>query len=111
MWGKSSDAPNLPEPGRTCVLWERMKQEAPFFEGKEAVLIYIAKKLKDALRLEETLTAAGIDYGVEADEYRGGVIFRSTRVGAFFYVVKDGVDTAHAVMRNYGFSPVVENGE
>jgi hypothetical protein len=87
-----------------------MKQEAPFFEGKEAVLIYIAKKLKDALRLEETLTAAGIDYGVEADEYRGGVIFRSARVGAFFYVPKEGVSAVHEVMQTNGFTPVVDTG-
>ena len=55
----------------------RMKQEAAFFEGKNPVLIYIAKKLKEALRLEDALAEAGIDYGVEADEYRGGVVFRS----------------------------------
>jgi hypothetical protein len=88
-----------------------MKQEAPFFEGKEAVLIYIAKKLKDALRLEETLTAAGIDYGVEADEYRGGIVFRTARVGAFFYVVKEGVAAAHQTMRANGFTPLLDTGE
>jgi hypothetical protein len=87
-----------------------MRQEAPFFEGKDPVLIYIAKKLKDALRLEEALTAGGIDYGVEADEYRGGVIFRSARVGAFFYVVKEGVEAAHHVMWNHGFTPLVDTG-
>ena len=54
-----------------------MKQDASFFEGHEPVLIYIAKKLKDALRLEEVLAEAGVDFGVEADEYRAGVIFRS----------------------------------
>ena len=29
-----------------------MRQDAPYFEGKDPVLVYIAKKLKDALRLE-----------------------------------------------------------
>jgi hypothetical protein len=90
---------------------EQMKQEASFFEGKDPVLIYIAKKLKEALRLEETLTAAGIDYGVEADEYRGGVILRSARIGAFFYVVTEGVQAAHEVMRNNGFTPVLDAEE
>src|ERR1700722_12167052 len=75
-----------------------MKQDAAFFEGKQPVLIYIAKKLKEALRLEATLTEAGIDYGVEADEYRGGVIFRSARVGAFFYVLPETVAVAHETM-------------
>jgi hypothetical protein len=88
-----------------------MRREAPFFEGKEAVLVYIAKKLKDALRLEETLTAAGIDYGVEADEYRGGVVFRSARVGAFFYVLSAALEAAHEIMRKNGFTPRIETEE
>jgi hypothetical protein len=82
-----------------------MKQDASFFEGKEPVLIYIAKRLRDALRLESLLTAAGVDYGVEADQYSGGVVFRSNRVGAFFYVLPDTREAAHRVLRNHGFSP------
>jgi hypothetical protein len=88
-----------------------MKQEAPFFEGKEPVLIYIAKKLRDAIQLEGLLNAAGIDYGVEADEYRGGVIFRSDRIGAFFYVVQERAEAARELMRRNGFSPLVEAPE
>ena len=84
-----------------------MKQEPSYFEGQEPVLIYIAKKLKDALRLEDILAAAGVDYGVEADEYRGGVIFRSVRAGAFFYVLPESVDSAHEVMRQNGYRPYI----
>ena len=82
-----------------------MKQDASFFEGHEPILIYIAKRLKDALRLEEILTAAGLDYGVEADEFRGGVLFMRTRIGAFFYVRPDAVDAAHEIMRRNGYRP------
>jgi hypothetical protein len=82
-----------------------MKQEASYFEGQEPVLIYIAKKLKDALRLEELLTQAGVDFGVEADEYRAGVIFRSVRAGAFFYVLSETVAAAQEVMRRNGYQP------
>ena len=85
-----------------------MKQEASYFEGKEPVLIYIAKRLKDALRLESILTAAGVDYGVEADEYRGGIIFRSVRAGAFFYVLPETVESASDVMRRNGYKVHVE---
>jgi hypothetical protein len=85
-----------------------MKQDAAFFEGKDPVLIYIAKKLKEALRLEAALTEAGIDYGVEADEYRGGVIFRNARVGAFFYVLPGTVDAAHGAMQRRQFVPYVD---
>jgi hypothetical protein len=82
-----------------------MKQEASYFEGHEPVLIYIAKKLKDALRLEELLAAGGVDFGVEADEYRAGVIFRSVRAGAFFYVRREQVASAHEVLRHNRFVP------
>jgi hypothetical protein len=84
-----------------------MKQEPSFFEGREPVLIYIAKKLRDALRLESLFTAAGVDYGVEADEYRGGVLFRAVRVGAFFYVLPNAVPAAHEVMLRHGYKPHV----
>jgi len=82
-----------------------MKQEASYFEGKEPVLIYIAKKLRDALRLEAVLNEAGVDYGVEADEYRAGVIFRTVRAGAFFYVLGETLPAAQDVMRRNGYQP------
>jgi hypothetical protein len=82
-----------------------MKQDASFFEDKEAVLIYIAKKLRDALRLEDLLAKAGVDYGVETDEYSGGMIFRTVRTGAFFYVLPESAEQAYSVMRQNGFKP------
>jgi len=85
-----------------------MKQDASFFEGQEPVLVFIARKLKDALRLESVFTAAGLDYGVEADEYRGGFLFRAVRVGAFFYVLPEAVAAAHDVMGRHGFPPYTE---
>ncbi|HWQ54971.1 MAG TPA: hypothetical protein VN442_14895 [Bryobacteraceae bacterium] len=87
-----------------------MKQEASFFEDREPILVYIAKRLRDALRLESVLTTAGVDYGVEADHYHGGVVFRRQRVGAFFYVLPDSVDLTHRVMREHGYQPHQENG-
>ena len=82
-----------------------MKQEAAFFDGVEPALVYIAKKLRDALKLEAVFTDAGIDFGVEADEYRGGIIFQSVRTGAFFYVRPESADAAREVMRNHGYRP------
>ena len=89
-------------PGYT-VMYFGMKQDPSFFEGKEPVLVYIGKRLKDALRLECIFTEAGVDFGVEADEYRGGVIFRSVRAGAFFYVLPETVDRATEVMHQNGY--------
>jgi hypothetical protein len=98
---ESAPAAELP----TRIQTAAMKQDASFFDGYEPILIYIAKRLNDALRLESILTAAGLDYGVEADEYRGGVLFFRTRVGAFFYVRPDAVEAAHEVMRRNGYRP------
>jgi len=84
-----------------------MRQEPSFFEGQEPVLVYIAKRLNEALRLESIFSTAGVDYGVEADEYRGGFIFQRARAGAFFYVLPDAADRARHVMRENGYRPAV----
>jgi len=80
-----------------------MRRDADFFEDREMDLIYIAKKLKEALRLESMLTESGVEYAVETDKYSGGVLFRSERVGAFFYVLPESLEQAHEVMRKHGF--------
>jgi hypothetical protein len=82
-----------------------MRQEPDFFEGKEPSLIYIAKRLKDALALEEILTSAGVDYGVEPDRYRGGFVFQSERIGAFFYVLEETAEAARQVLASHGYRP------
>ena len=82
-----------------------MKREASFFDNREPVLIYIAKKLTEALRLEGILDAAGVDYGVEADQYRGGVIFRSVKVGAFFYVLPEHEAMAREILLRNSYKP------
>ena len=82
-----------------------MKQDTDFFDGKDPCLLYIAKKPKEALALERILTGAGVDYGVEPDSYRGGFIFQSERIGAFFYVLEEALEPARLVLRNHGYRP------
>lgn len=85
-----------------------MKREPEFFEERPLALIFIGKRLKESLAIEEILTAAGVDYAVEVDYYTGGVIFRRTRAGAFFYVEETAVAPAAAALRAQGFSPITE---
>jgi len=80
-----------------------MRREPDFFEEREMELIYIARRLKEALRLESALTESAVDYAVEPDVYSGGVIFRSERVGAFFYVLPEAAEQAREVMQQHGF--------
>ena len=82
-----------------------MLREPEFFEDRELSLIYVAKKLKEALALEKLLTEAGLDYLVEPDHYSGGIIFRSERIGAFFYVAPADEEKARTTMRESGYMP------
>jgi hypothetical protein len=83
----------------------RMKQEASYFDGLEPELVYIAKRLSDALEVESLFNAAGVDYGVETDTYMGGIVFRSERVGAFFYVLPEWAEEARKALKTHGFKP------
>jgi hypothetical protein len=82
-----------------------VRREPDYFGDQELALIYVAKKLKEALRLEKLLTDAGVDYLVEPDTYRGGIIFQTERVGAFFYVAPQNEGAAREVMHRGGFAP------
>lgn len=83
-----------------------MKRGPDYFADTEPELVFIAKRLSDAIALEELLTGAGVDYAVETDEYQGGMIFRSMRVGAFFYVLPDVREQTVALMVENGYVPV-----
>jgi hypothetical protein len=82
-----------------------MRQEPDHFGDQELDLVFVAKRLKEALRLEQVFTEAGLDYLVEPDRYSGGVIFRTERVGAFFYVAPENAPSAREVMTKEGFEP------
>ena len=82
-----------------------MRREPDHFGEQDLPLIYVARKLKEALHLEEALTAAGFDYLVEPDTYSGGIIFRTERVGAFFYVAPEDEEKARAAVAQAGYKP------
>ena len=62
-------------------------------------------KYKEALALEEVLTQAGVEYGVEPDRYKGGFVFQTERVGAFFYVLEEAAEAARLVLTSHGYRP------
>lgn len=82
-----------------------MRRDADFFGEEELDLIYIAKRLSEAKRVEGVLTAAGVEYAVEPDEYFGGFIFKRVRVGAFFYVRPEAAESSRGVLRGAGYRP------
>jgi hypothetical protein len=84
-----------------------MRTEPEDFGEAEMRLIHVARKLKEALRVEDVLTSAGLDYVVELDEYSVGTIFRRRRIGAFFYVAVHDDPSARELLRREGFTPSV----
>jgi len=84
-----------------------MRRDPDYFEqrGDELVLLFIAKKLRDALAVEDLLTRAEMDYLVEVDYYVGGLIFRGERAGAFIYVAAAARDAAAALLAEHKFTP------
>lgn len=82
-----------------------MRREPEHFGEQELTLIYVARKLAEALRVEEALTTAGFDYLAEPDTYKGGVVFQSERVGVFIYVAPSDDSAARAALQRAGHKP------
>jgi hypothetical protein len=82
-----------------------MRRDEAFFGEQELILLYIAKRLREAQRVEDLLTGAGIDYLVEADLYMGGFLFRRALHGAFFYVTGADDERARALLAGQGYRP------
>jgi hypothetical protein len=87
-----------------------MRREPEFLGENDGVLVYIARKLREALALEQLLTESGVDYVVEADHYYGGFIFQTARIGAFFYVRPDAVDLTRDLLVRNGYRPYKPQG-
>jgi hypothetical protein len=82
-----------------------MRREPEFFKDHDIELLYIAKKLGEALALEDLLTSANVDYLVETDQYFGGFVFQRVRIGAFFYVQPGAAEPARQLMQAKGYKP------
>lgn len=82
-----------------------MRRDEAFFGERELILLYIARRLREAKTLEDLLTQAGIDYLVEADLYMGGFLFRRALHGAFFYVTGADDARARALLAEHGYRP------
>lgn len=78
---------------------------SPDSNPAELELLYIASTLAEARRVEDLLQAEGMEYVVEPDRYVSGVLFRSERVGAFFYVARALTGAAGDLLRRHGLKP------
>lgn len=83
-----------------------MRREPDFFGDQELALIYVARRLKEALAVERVLEGGSLDYAVVPAPYTSGFLLRTQRVGAFFYVTLPTERTARDLMRSHGFKPI-----
>lgn len=82
-----------------------MRREPEFFGSLELDLVYMAKRLRDALKIEQLLTEAGIDYLVETGTYTSGILMRRDLAGAFFYVVPGDLERARELLTRNRYKP------
>jgi hypothetical protein len=81
-----------------------------FFGETELDLIYMARRLREALKLETLLTEAGIEYLVETGSYTGGLLMRRELTGAFFYVAPSDLTRARDVLVKNRYTPYEKDG-
>ena len=82
-----------------------MRRDADFFGDVELDLVYMARRLREALKLEDLLTSEGIDYLVETGTYMGGLLIRRNLTGAFFYVAPTDVSTTRDLLVRNKYKP------
>jgi len=82
-----------------------MKHKMEYFESGELELVLVATKLKQALAAEEVLDKEGIEYGIEVDQFRGGLLGLSNRTGVFFYALVGQADYCRSVLQKNGYKP------
>jgi hypothetical protein len=87
-----------------------MRREPDFFGDEELALIYVARRLKDALAIEDIFDGCGLDYVLETDTYQSGLLFRSTKVGAFFYAPPQEEGRARALLLERGYKAYEGDG-
>ncbi len=78
-------------------------QEPDFFAEQELVLVYMARRLKDALAVEKLFDERGLEYALETGPYQSGLLFRSTKIGVFFYTTPREENRARALLLEHGF--------
>jgi hypothetical protein len=82
-----------------------MRQNADFFGDIELDLVYMARRLRDALKLEDILTEEGIDYLIETGTYTSGFLIKRDLTGAFFYVAPADLRATRDLLARHNYKP------
>jgi hypothetical protein len=82
-----------------------MRRDADFFQEDDLDLLFVARRLREALKIERILSDAGIDFLVETATYIGGFLLKRELTGAFFYVPPSDLENARQLLLANNFPP------
>ena len=82
-----------------------MRRDPDFFDDRELSLVYMARRLKESLAVEKVLDAGDVNYAVEPAYYQSGLLFRSTKIGAYFYVLPQDEERARSLLLKSRYKP------
>jgi len=82
-----------------------VRREPDFFGDVELDLVYMARRLRDALKIEKLLTEAGVNYLVETGTYTGGLLIKRDLAGAFFYVAPADLNATRELLLKHQYRP------
>lgn len=82
--------------------------EASEFGERETRLVFIARNVKEAERVEELLTEKDVDFAVGMERYVSGLLFASERAGIGFHVLESQAACARTLLRRDFKAGVVE---
>jgi hypothetical protein len=85
-----------------------VKREPEFFGDAELDLLYLARRLREALKVEKLLTEAGLDYMVQTGPYVSGFLIKRELTGAYFYVTAPDLSRAKEILSQRGYKPFNE---
>jgi hypothetical protein len=85
-----------------------MKRDPDFFGDAELDLVFMARRLREALKIEELFTAAQVEYLVETGTYMGGILLKRELTGAFFYVAPETRESVIQLLLANHYKPYLE---
>jgi len=83
-----------------------MKHRLEEFGDQEMELVFIATKLKHAQDVEQLFDSQELEYGLEVDSFRGGLLGLSNRTGVFFYALSGQAHFCRTLLQQNGFKPI-----
>lgn len=78
------------------------------FEGVEIRLVFLARTIREAERVEDLLTENQIEFTALIEYYLAGVLFTTERAGIGFYVKEDHAPQCRQLLRTKFKAGIVE---